>query len=156
MYKKILAATDLTHASRAALRDALALAHRLGSRLTVLYVVDAAEEQPTWFLPDSDAVEEVRHELPKMDERFRRKLREVVAELTTPDMTPQFDEPLLRHGNPPDEIVAAATELGVDLIVTGTHGRRGFRHAIMGSVAEKIVRLAKQAVLVVKPDPEKP
>jgi hypothetical protein len=46
------------------------------------------------------------------------------------------------------EIIATAQAIGADLIIMGTHGRTGLRHALMGSVAEKVVRLAPCAVLV--------
>jgi nucleotide-binding universal stress UspA family protein len=48
-----------------------------------------------------------------------------------------------------DEICAAANQPDVDLIVTSTHGRTGFQHAIVGSVAEHVVRYAGRPVLVV-------
>src|SRR5581483_1763383 len=52
-------------------------------------------------------------------------------------------------GHAVDEICAAANEAGVDLIVTSTHGRTGFKHAMIGSVAEHVVRYAKCPVVVV-------
>ena len=55
----------------------------------------------------------------------------------------------LRQGGVVDEILAHAEEAGVDLIVMGTHGRTGIKHALLGSVAEKVVRLSKCAVLTV-------
>ena len=54
-------------------------------------------------------------------------------------------------GATPTEICAAADELGADLIVIGTHGRGGLSHALLGSVAEKVVRKAPCPVLTVRP-----
>jgi nucleotide-binding universal stress UspA family protein len=54
-----------------------------------------------------------------------------------------------RPGPAVDEICAAASEPDVDLIVTSTHGRTGFKHALIGSVAEHVVRYAERPVLVV-------
>ena len=51
----------------------------------------------------------------------------------------------------PDAIIDQATELGVDLIVIGTHGRTGLSHALMGSVGETVIREAPMPVLVVGP-----
>ncbi len=45
-----------------------------------------------------------------------------------------------------EEILAAARETRADLVVLGTHGRRGFAHALIGSVAERVVRLSPIAV----------
>jgi nucleotide-binding universal stress UspA family protein len=56
----------------------------------------------------------------------------------------------LRQGAAHDEIVAAAKELSADLVVIGTHGRRGLSHALMGSVAEKVVRISPIPVLTVR------
>ena len=56
----------------------------------------------------------------------------------------------LRAEIPAEEIVALATEVGADVIVVGTHGRRGVRRLVLGSVAESVVRLADCAVLVVR------
>jgi nucleotide-binding universal stress UspA family protein len=61
----------------------------------------------------------------------------------------------LRQGSPWREIEAAAREMKVDLIAIGTHGRRGIARALLGSVAEKVVRTAPCAVLTVHA-PESP
>lgn len=60
----------------------------------------------------------------------------------------------LRSEVPADEIAALAKELEADLIVVGTHGRRGVRRLVLGSVAESVVRLADCPVLVVRPPRE--
>jgi nucleotide-binding universal stress UspA family protein len=52
-------------------------------------------------------------------------------------------------GDPADAVIQYANEHGIDLIVCGTHGRRGLDRFVMGSVAERIVRLAPCAVLTV-------
>jgi universal stress protein A len=57
---------------------------------------------------------------------------------------------VLAYGTPADEIIRAASEQGVDLIVIATHGRTGLKHLFMGSVAERVVRHAPCPVLVVR------
>ena len=59
----------------------------------------------------------------------------------------------LAVGSPAETIVRVARELGADLIVMGTHGRVGLQHALLGSVAEKVVRLAPCPVLTVRHAP---
>jgi nucleotide-binding universal stress UspA family protein len=54
-------------------------------------------------------------------------------------------------GDPAREIVALAAELGADLVLVGTHGRRGVKRVLLGSVAEKVVRTAGCPVFVVRP-----
>jgi nucleotide-binding universal stress UspA family protein len=56
----------------------------------------------------------------------------------------------LAVGHPADAVVRVARERNVDLIVMGTHGRTGLQHALLGSVAEKVVRLAPCPVLTVR------
>lgn len=57
----------------------------------------------------------------------------------------------VRRGNPADQIVQLAADLEADLIVVGTHGRRGLRRMLLGSVAEQVLRLARCPVFVVRP-----
>jgi nucleotide-binding universal stress UspA family protein len=57
---------------------------------------------------------------------------------------------LIKAGDPRDMINRTAQELGVDLIIMGTHGRRGITRALLGSVAETVVRSAPCAVLTVR------
>lgn len=61
-----------------------------------------------------------------------------------------FAQTPLRFGDPRTEIQAAAAEIGVDLIVMGTHGRRGVSRLVLGSVAESIARTARCPVLLVR------
>ncbi|MCK5572484.1 MAG: universal stress protein, partial [Bacteroidetes bacterium] len=60
---------------------------------------------------------------------------------------------VIRSGPPAEQIKRFAEEVGIDLIVMATHGRTGFHHIVMGSVAEKVVRLSGVPVLTVKPRP---
>lgn len=60
----------------------------------------------------------------------------------------------VRSAPPADAIAQLATDLEADLVVVGTHGRRGARRLLLGSVAEKVVRLSPCAVLVVPPPAE--
>lgn len=62
----------------------------------------------------------------------------------------------VRFGLPSDQIVEYANEHDVDLIVLGTHGRTGLKRALMGSVAEAVVRQADCLVLAVKADSKVP
>ncbi|HYL27153.1 MAG TPA: universal stress protein, partial [Candidatus Nitrosotalea sp.] len=57
---------------------------------------------------------------------------------------------LLREGRPWEAIHEAAREVGADLIVMGTHGRKGFAHFLMGSVAEVVLRESQRPVLIVR------
>jgi nucleotide-binding universal stress UspA family protein len=67
----------------------------------------------------------------------------------------QIGQVLMKTGDARDMIDEAAKELGADLIVMGTHGRRGFSRALLGSVAETVVRTAPCPVLTIRPHPGK-
>ena len=56
----------------------------------------------------------------------------------------------VRVGNAPDVILAMTRDLGADLLIVGTHGRKGLAHVFLGSTAEKVVRLAPCPVFVAK------
>jgi nucleotide-binding universal stress UspA family protein len=59
-------------------------------------------------------------------------------------------ETVTRLGHPSEEIVAAAKDFDVDLIVLATHGHTGLKHLLLGSTAERVVRLAPCPVLTVR------
>ncbi len=87
---------------------------------------------------------------PKTEEEARKSLEEFVrANIPGGDrLTLQ-----VRKGIPADEITNFAQAEGIDLIVMATHGRTGVRHMMMGSVAERVLRLCNVPVLTVKPHP---
>jgi nucleotide-binding universal stress UspA family protein len=84
----------------------------------------------------------------KQIESVRRQLLEMASGLDSARDT----EVIVRVGRPWHEVISAVIELGNDLLVVTTHGRTGFKHMLMGSVAEKIVRHATCPVLVVRPE----
>ncbi len=86
------------------------------------------------------AIEEVRSQITTELEQFAATHREAGIEVDT----------MVRTGHPDREIVAVASEVGADLIVIGSHGRTGIDHALLGSVAEKVLRKAACPVLTVK------
>jgi len=141
-YRKILCAVDFSDASRAALREAAELSAKFGAELTLVHVAQGltlmglseqvADER---FLPSRQALE--RQLLTEWkDEAWRRSERPVHT--------------LWREGAPWDQIVAQAREGNYDLIVLGSHGRTGLKHALVGSVAERVVRHAPCPVFVVR------
>jgi nucleotide-binding universal stress UspA family protein len=57
---------------------------------------------------------------------------------------------VLRQGIPVDEVHSVADEVNADLIVVGTHGRRGLARALLGSVAENVIRTSMRPVLAIR------
>jgi nucleotide-binding universal stress UspA family protein len=129
---RILVPTDFSRGSLHAFRYAEELTRRFGAELILVHVGDP--------LSVSD--------LPGAGELSgRRELDRALALVRERDYRVRG---VLRRGNPTDEIVKAAAAERADLIVMGTHGRTGLKHALMGSVAESVVRNAPCPVLTVR------
>lgn len=137
----ILVAHDFGETAQTALVYALDLAETLKARVTVVH----AYEIPVYgfaeglaFAPDITG---------RIETVSRQALEGIVARASRPGVQVHG---LLRQGPAWSEVAAAAEETKADLIVIGTHGRRGFAHALLGSVAEKVVRTAPCPVLTVQ------
>jgi nucleotide-binding universal stress UspA family protein len=144
MYTRILVAVDGSNTSRRAFEAALALAKSNGAILRPFYVV---ETTPLYF------------EAPGYDPSvLRNRLVEEGKELGA-----EFAKTMIDHGVKGELVVGeasslddvatvvlkAAADFKADLLVMGTHGRRGFQRLILGSVAERCVRQASLPVLLV-------
>lgn len=143
--QRILFATDLSEPASHAQKYACSLAEQFRAELHVLSVIqDVALVSPDpnvpWVIPASS-----------LDE-VQRSLEQSLAQV--PDAAWSAGKPVvrvIRTGAPYAEIVEYAKEANIDLIVIGTHGRSGILHALLGSVAEKIVRKSPCPVLTVPP-----
>ncbi|MBI3412140.1 MAG: universal stress protein [Planctomycetes bacterium] len=134
----ILHPTDFSERSEVAFRLAGALARDYGATLIVMHV--AAEpgmvftEGGMLLPPDDDHLEDMREQL--------RTLKAAGNDF------PVIHR--LEEGNPATEILRVARQSDTDLIVMGTHGRRGLKRLLMGSVAEKVLRESPCPVLTVR------
>jgi nucleotide-binding universal stress UspA family protein len=140
-FRHILVATDFSEASGPALRLAVELAREGGSDLVVQHTCEVP------FYAYSELAMSPVDLLEPVVEVARQKLADVVAGLH--DRCPGA-RGVLKVGVPWEQILAAAAETGADLLVVGTHGRHGVTHALLGSVAEKVVRLSPVPVLTVR------
>jgi universal stress protein A len=139
-FKKILCPVDFSACSSEALKVAAELAREWGASLVLAHVWQPSQWSFGELAPDviQAAVDAEQAELQKTQVLAKELgVREVEARFLT--------------GAPWDQLVSAArNDPAIDLIVMGTHGRTGLRHVVMGSVAEKVVRSAPCAVLVVR------
>ena len=144
LLKNILVATDFGDASDAALAYGRDLARSYFARMHVLHVADDvmirfASEFSMAALPDIQA---------RLEEAARDRMQ---AAVTEEDRNVLRAKPVVVTSiAPADAIVDYARTHAIDLIVMGTHGRRGFDHLLMGSVAERVVRTAPCPVLTVR------
>jgi nucleotide-binding universal stress UspA family protein len=134
--RKILCPVDFDPSSILALRHAAALARESNGKLYMLHVV------PTPPGP------EVSLDFNKLEGRARTRLERLARTKVGADADWEVH---VRSGPPALEVVRAAEGLGADLIVMTTHGRKGLRHLVLGSVAERVVREAPCPVLTMRP-----
>lgn len=143
-FHKILVPTDFSKHSIEAVQVAAALSKLCAAPLTIMTVyqpliLPMVPEGAVFPTPEAMAADY---------QRTREQLEAAVAQATGAG-APSVDS-LLADGAPFAQIVACAREGAFDLIVMGTHGRTGLKHALLGSVAEKVVRKAPCAVLTVR------
>jgi nucleotide-binding universal stress UspA family protein len=145
--KKILAPTDFAPSSQVADDLALELAQRFHVPLVLLHVYQLpttiGKGLPT--LPISDYVRLIEDSAQSALNNEAARLSGKGVEVTT-----TLVSTVLKSGSAWEEILEAAKKLDAGLIVMGTHGRRGLPHALLGSVAEKVVRLSPIPVLTVR------
>ena len=135
-FRKILCPVDFDPNSLLALRLATELAQEHKATLHLLHVV-AMPPGPEVALPFG-----------KMETTARTKLERLARQKVNGKVRYEVD---VLMGDPGVEILQAAKRQAADLIVMATHGRKGLRHLVLGSVAEHVVREAPCPVLTVKP-----
>ena len=142
----ILHPTDFSESSAYAFRVATDLARQNQATLLVLHVAETLGPANVTY---GEAVSKLE------PEGYRRRLADDLRQsLPPPEGVPvQY---LVADGDPAGEISRLAAEHHCDLIVMGTHGRTGLQRLLMGSIAEKVMRLAPCPVLTAKSPPRQP
>ena len=143
MYKKLLVADDGSEASTAALDEAIKLAGGVGAGLHIVFVVFHPKTFGHPIVNLAAVEDELRAEGQAILDRAVAQAREAGVAATT-DMVEATREPI------PVTLLAAAAKAHADLIVMGTHGRSGIGRAVLGSVAESLLRAATLPVLLVR------
>src|SRR5262245_53941470 len=131
-FKHILLPTDFETSSAGALEAAVGLAQAFGAKLTLLHVWEIPIYPYMEFMLNSEMIASV-------EARALKRLGDVLQSVQ--QALPAADS-ILKTGLPWSGILEAAAEVQADLVVMGTHGRRGVNHVVLGSVAEKVVRLS--------------
>jgi len=140
-FTKILCPIDFSPGSHEALRVAAELARESSAALVLAHVWDP----PQWSLA-GELAPGIIQEMVEAEELQLSRWKATAKELGAREVALE-----LLTGAPWDQIVTAAQhDRAIDLVVMGTHGRTGLRHVLLGSVAEKVVRHAPCAVLVVR------
>jgi universal stress protein A len=141
--KVILAATDFSETATRAVAQAFELAALQGGKVYLIHTY-SMPGYPDGFAMGVDVIGPVeraaKHALDLEKEKYASR--------------PEFGGAILELDDARDAIMRYAKSLHADMIVMGTHGRRGFQHLLLGSVAESVVRHAPCPVLIV-PSPRK-
>jgi nucleotide-binding universal stress UspA family protein len=147
MYKRIMVAVDGSHTSELALHEAINLAKALEGRLRLIHAVD--EISTNWYAGGYANPAEIWEAMAKSGRDILEKAAATVAEAGL-----ETDTKLIEINTPgrriPEVIAEEADAWPADLIVVGTHGRRGLSHVFLGSVAEGIVRVSAKPVLLIR------
>jgi nucleotide-binding universal stress UspA family protein len=161
-FTHVLMPTDFSEPANHALRYAIEEATLHHARVTLLHVMPAHTGTDVYFItgapgpepgfdpalggrlgtPASSHPTVVRHD---HNEEALTQLRDLM-----PPSFPGTWDVEIASGTPAETIVRVAEENAADLIVMGTHGRTGLQHVLLGSVAEKVVRLASCPVMTVR------
>jgi nucleotide-binding universal stress UspA family protein len=145
-FTRILVPTDFSAPSDAALVTAKDLAARLGASLHLVHVL----EDP--YAVAAYSADALGYLPPGIKESWQREADKHLNALLTPAERTAFKATttVLFSGSAAREIVEHAQNNDIDLIVMGTHGRGGLAHLLLGSVAERVVRLAPCPVLTMR------
>lgn len=138
--QRILVPVDFSEFSENALAYAIELSNLFGATLDVIHVHPLTVYAAPPLLPAPTLIGQFREDT----ERALRQFLDDFGQKHGVEVSGKVVD-----GAPHVEIVRLSEELGADLIVMGTHGRTGVRHALMGSVAERVVRMASVPVLTV-------
>jgi nucleotide-binding universal stress UspA family protein len=161
-FTHILILTDFSEPAYYALQYALEEATLHHANVTLLHVLPAHTDTDVYFVtgapepqPGFEPALERRLGTPTppqptvvLDDHYEAALTQL-RDLMPASFQGAWDADIAT-GPPAETIVRIAHERGVDLIVMGTHGRTGLSHVLLGSVAEKVVRLAPCPVLTVR------
>jgi len=138
--QRLLVPVDFSDCSLEALEYAVQVGKQFKAAVTILHVLEPGSYGLDFTLCHAREDHQVR-------ERVQSRLSELAVLLKSQGLTTQHE---VRGGTPRDSILDCARERESDLIVMGTHGRRGLSHLVTGSVAEAVLRHASCPVLTVK------
>jgi nucleotide-binding universal stress UspA family protein len=142
-FYRIVVPTDFSSCAEEAWALAQRLAGALGSELVLVHVL---VEAPLWG-EGPFSMDRTREVFEAARKWAGERLGEWVGQARGKGLAVRL---ALRTGAPHEEIVALATDERADLVVIGTHGRGGVNRALLGSVADRVVRLAPCPVLTVR------
>jgi nucleotide-binding universal stress UspA family protein len=141
--KKILFPVDFSEKVDELVPYALALTHKFGADLYVMTVTTDMSSFATFYVPHGN-IQNFQNEVYRDAEKHLEALQRFFAAAPP-------KETIILKGDPAEQIVATAKKEGIDLIVMGTHVRKGLEKAIFGSVSDKVMKSGVCPVLSIPP-----
>jgi nucleotide-binding universal stress UspA family protein len=132
MYDRILVPTDGSRSAEAAAHHGIVIAEAFDASVHVISVTGEKERDER--LAKAQAQDAISH----LEEVFEQE-------------SDRSCQSVIEHGSPYEAIISYASENDIDLIVMGTHGRRGLSRVLLGSVTERVIRLSNDPVVAVPP-----
>ena len=142
--KKILYPCDFTENSTKLLPYVLSVSEKYDGMIYLLHVVEDLLKWGGFYIPHLPLKGYQKEALEYAEKRMEKICREQLQNC------PNFQRMIL-SGDPDAEILKTIESEGIDLVIMGTHGRKGLEHTILGSVAENVVRKSPVPVLVINP-----
>ncbi len=141
--RKILVPVDFSSSSNKAFLFARDMVKCWDGELHLAHILD------TDFLSGAVhiTIEPLDESVAKWKNRAEQKLKAIYHDEEGPELTGEIH---IREGKPDEEILKLADALEVGMIVIGSHGRKGLERTIFGSVAEKVTRMTKTPILIIK------
>jgi nucleotide-binding universal stress UspA family protein len=143
-FKKILFPVDLSQSSAKIVPFLQSLASRYGSRIHLLFVARVFDYFTSMYVPHPSVSQFEKEVIEGAEKRLYEFADESFKDFPG-------TKTKVVAGDPSDEILSYIEEHGIDLVVMGTHGRKGLDKVIFGSVAERVVKASPVPVLVVNP-----
>ena len=142
--KTILLAVDFSEAASPLAHYAKLFAAGLQARVVVLYVSPSMNRYASLYVPATS--------IQALVEQILEGANRVMGEFMARHFADANAEGRVEYGYAPEKIIEIATAVGADMIIMGTHGRRGVSRIPFGSVAEKVVKTARIPVLTIRPE----
>lgn len=142
--KKILCAVDFSEYSPVVADYASTIAKAMGAEIICLYVAPSLDQYVGFHIPPSSIENFVGEIVSGADTTMETFIEENFKDSTTKGQ--------VLTGYPAEEILSLAKTEKVDMIIMGTHGRKGIDRILFGSVAEKVVKAAICPVLTIRPE----
>jgi nucleotide-binding universal stress UspA family protein len=142
-FSTIVFANDFSDNSVHAFDYALALARSFSARLVLVHVINEPVDLRGFYVPHIS--------FDNLEKEIAESAEQMMDQFCRDNLPADLDhESLVVSGVPFEEIVKVAGEKQADLIVLGTHGRKGLDHMLFGSTAERVVRHAACPVMTVR------